>query len=172
MKSKFHNYMFILIIALLALVPLAIIFSAAFISTLSNGFYNKESFILIFPLFIYFFLFLILREIRLKGNRIELTESLLKSTSLFGFGKSKEISLSNFSKITITTEPTKLTSGLTLNLYSNKKRTIEISDIFYSNFEELYECINNSDVDFKHEEYKFINTLKSIIGLPIPTPFK
>ena len=114
-----------------------------------------------------FFLIIIFREIRFKWSRIRIKDNSLMIERFFGFGSTEIIDLTQLTGFTRSTEPSRIGSGETINVYSSGVRILEVSDTPYNNVVKIYRQLAKRVKNLGNENFIYTRTITSSLGQPI-----
>jgi hypothetical protein len=168
MRSRFRTWLlFLLMLTMPAFLAAVALFWAVLYQLIGEGKYNRDMLIGIMPIMLTVFLFVIIREIRYKWSSIEIKDDVILVRRFFGFGKFERFELNGLNGFTRSSEPSRIASGFTLNIYHNTIRVIEISDTPYNNVSQLYRRLGRCTKNLGDESYQFKRVLWNAFGRPI-----
>jgi hypothetical protein len=168
MMSRFRIWLlFLLMVTMPFFLVTIVLLWTVFYYLLRQKNISKDMVMGFIPILLMVFLVIIIREIRFKWNRIEIRDNLLLVKRFFGMGRVDKFPLDQLDGFTKSYEPSRVTLGMTLNLYYKNNRVVEISDTPYNNFIQLYRQIGKRVKDLGDENYGFGRTIKNAFGKPI-----
>jgi hypothetical protein len=110
---------------------------------------------------------ILFREMKFKFNAIEISDMELIVTPFLGLGHKRRIRFSEITTINKSCEPSKISDGYVIYIYEDNKRTIEISDAYCNNFQEISDDLNNKFKEFGIEEFGMFKNIMNAFGAPI-----
>jgi hypothetical protein len=163
MKSKFKVGLFLIVIpAMIGLTYLTVLLW----TTMYQHPERLDGVMIMIISFLTLTSLVLLREAKFKWNKIEITDNELVVRPFFGLW-TQRIRLSEVTGYTRSQEYSKTSSGHAIYIYVRQRRTVEISDAYYKNIEQIVAGLSGKVTKLGRENSSMFKHFLNTFGIPI-----